>query len=54
MHKGPRHYLLVPSEYMGGGPRVKVFRGCGLAMGRKQRSILWFPPKLLWGNVLLG
>ena len=22
-------------QYMGGGPQVKVFRGCGLAVGRK-------------------
>ena len=35
MHKGPGHHLLVPSQYMGGGPRVKVFSGCGLVMGEK-------------------
>ena len=35
MHKGPGHYLLVPSQYMGGGSQVKVFRGCGLVVGRK-------------------
>ena len=35
MHKGLGHHLLVPSQYMSGGPQVKVFRGCGLAMGRK-------------------
>ena len=29
MHKGPGHHLLIPSLYMGGGPRVKVFRGWG-------------------------
>ena len=34
MHKGLGHHLLVPSQYMSGGPQVKVFRGCGLAMGR--------------------
>ena len=35
MRKGPRHHLLVPSQYMGGGPWVKVFRGCGLEVRRK-------------------
>ena len=35
MHKGSRHHLLVPSQYMEGGPSVKVFRGCGLEVGRK-------------------
>ena len=35
MHKGPGHYLLVPSQYMGGGSQVKVLRGCGLVVGRK-------------------
>ena len=37
MHKGPRHHLLVPSQYMGGGPMVKAFRGWGLVVGRKKR-----------------
>ena len=36
MHKGQGHHLLVPSQYMGGGPQVKTFRGCGLAVGRKR------------------
>ena len=48
MHKGPRHHLLVPSQYMGGGPVVKAFRGCGLVVGRKKESILGFPLKFLW------
>ena len=48
MHKGPRHQLPVPSQYMGGGPWVKVFRGCGLVVGRKRGSILGFPLKLIW------
>ena len=26
MHKGPRHHLLVPSQYVGGRPWVKVFQ----------------------------
>ena len=43
MHKGPGHRLLVPSQYLGGGP----FKGCGLAKGRKMGSILGFPLKLL-------
>ena len=31
----------------GGGPRVKVFRGCGLAVGRNGGSMMGFPLKLL-------
>ena len=42
-------HLLVPSQYMGGGPQVKVFRWCGLAVRRKGGgSILGFPLKLFW------
>ena len=33
--QGPGHHLLVPNQYMGGGPSVKGFKGCGLAVGRK-------------------
>ena len=51
MHKGPRHHLLVPSQYMGGGSQVKVFKGCGLAVRRKRGSILGFSLKLLWGEM---
>ena len=40
MHKGLGHHLLVPNLYMGSGPWVKVFRGCGLAVGR-DRGLLW-------------
>ena len=36
---------------MKGGPRVKGIRGCGLAMGRKKKSILEFLLKLLWGEM---
>ena len=35
MHKGPGHHLLIPNQYMRGGPCVKVFKGCGLVVGRK-------------------
>ena len=48
MHKGPRHHLLIPNQYMGGGPQVKGFRGYGLAVGRKRGSIFGFPLKLRW------
>ena len=51
MHKGPRHHLLVPNQYMGGRPRVKVFRGCGLAVARKRGFILGILLKLLWGEM---
>ena len=55
MHKGPGHHLLVPSQYMGGGPQVKVFSGCGLAVGRKRGSILGLLLKPSLGrDVLLG
>ena len=40
MHKGPWNLLLVPSQYMKGGPLVKAFRGCCLVVGRK-RGLLW-------------
>ena len=45
-HKGLKHHLLVSSKYIGGGPRVKDIRGCGLAVGRKRGFILGFPLKL--------
>ena len=53
MHKGPRHHLLVPSQYIEGGPRVQVFKGRGLAVGRKRESILGFPLKLIWEKCLV-
>ena len=34
--QGPGHHLLVPNQYMGGGPSVKGFKGCSLAIGRKE------------------
>ena len=54
MHKGPGHHLLVPNQYMGGGPRVKAFKGCGLAVRRKKRSILGFLLKLFWERCPAG
>ena len=33
---------------MGGGPRVKGIKGCGLVVGRKRGSILGFLIKILW------
>ena len=51
MHKGPGHHLLIPSQYMGGGPRVKVFRRCGLAVERKRGSIWGYYSKLHWGEM---
>ena len=39
---------------MGGGPLVKTFKGCGLAVGRKKWSILGFLLKLLWERCLAG
>ena len=36
MHKGSRHHLLVPNQYIGGGLWVKVYRGCDLATERKR------------------
>ena len=55
LHKGPRHHLLVPSQYMGSEPWVKVFRGCRLVVRRKRGSISRFLLKFLLGrDVLLG
>ena len=34
--QGPGHHLCVPNQYKGGGPSIKVFKWCGLAMGRKE------------------
>ena len=53
MHKGLGHHLLVPSQYMGGGPSIKRFRGCGLVMGRK-KSILEFLLRLLSEECFVG
>ena len=54
MHKWSGHHLLVSSQYMGGGPLVKAFKGCGLVVGRKKWSILGFLLKLLWERCFAG
>ena len=40
--QGPKHHQPVPSQYKGGGPMVKGFRGYGLVVGGKWVNI-WFP-----------
>ena len=54
MHKGLGHHLLVPSQYMGGGPRVKVFSGCGLVVGEKGVYFGVHAKTSLGRDVLLG
>lgn len=34
--QGLEHHLRVPNQYMGGEPLVKGFKGCGLAVRRKE------------------
>ena len=34
--QGLGHHLRVPSQYMGSGPSIKGFEGCGFAIGRKE------------------
>ena len=51
MYKGQRHYLLILSQYMGGRPQVKVFRGCSLTVGRKRGLILRFSLTFLWRKI---
>ena len=41
MHKGLGHCLLVPSQYMGGGLRVKPFNGFGMTAHPKEVSMGW-------------
>ena len=45
MHIGLRHHLPISSQYKEGGPRVKGMKGRGLAMRRREESILGFPLK---------
>ena len=45
-----RHHPLVPSQYRGGGPWVRGKRGYGLAVGRREKSILGFPFRLFGGK----
>jgi len=42
--QGPEHHQPIPSQYKGGRPTVKGFRGCGLVVGRKG----------IYFNVLVG
>ena len=49
IHKGPRHHLLVLSQYMGGGPQVKGIRGCGLAAGERG-GLFWDPRSNFFGK----
>lgn len=35
-HTKPGRHILVPSQYLIGGPLVKEFRGCNLVVGRKE------------------
>ena len=48
------HHQLISSQYKSGRAWVRGKRGYGLAMGRREKTILGFPLKLFWGNVLLG
>ena len=36
LHKAQRHHLLVPNQYMRGGPSVKGSKRCGLTIRRKK------------------
>ena len=49
--QGLGHNLCVPSQYMGGGSSFKGFKGCGLAVGRKE---IYFrvPTETLFGKLL--
>ena len=51
MYKGQRHYLLILSQYIGGRPQIKVFRGCSLTVGRKRGPILRFSLTFLWRKI---
>ena len=49
-----RHHPLVPNEYKRGGPWVRGKKGYGLAVRRRGKLILEFPPKLFWGKCPAG
>ena len=49
-----KHHTLVPNHYRRGGPWVRGKRGYGLAVGKREKSILEFLLETLLGNVLLG
>ena len=50
MHTRLRHRLPEPSQYRGGGPRVKGMRGCGLAIGRRG-AYFGVPAQFLLGEM---
>ena len=41
IHKGPSHHLLVPSQYMGGGPWVKGIRVCSGGREKEGGGLFW-------------
>ena len=45
-----KHHPLVPSQYRGDGPWVRSKKGYGLAVGRREKSILGFLLRLFWGK----
>ena len=54
IHIGPKHHLLVPSQYRGGGPRVKGMRDYGLVVGRRGEPILGFCPNFFGEKCFAG
>ena len=52
--EGPEHHQPVPSQYKGGGPTVRGFRGRGLVVGGKGGLYLVFYRDFFWEYVLLG
>ena len=50
----PKHYQLIPSQYRSGGLWIKRKRGYGLAVGKREKSILGFRSDSFEGDVLLG
>ena len=49
-HTRLRHHQLVPNQYRSGGSWAKGKRGCGLAVGRREKPIMGFSLKLVWGK----
>ena len=54
MHTRLRHHLLVPSQYRGGGPKVKGIRRCGLAIRRRGSLFMGSHSSSFGRDVLLG